>query len=114
VYGSSSITASVSTTPPYKNPDHDTKYNGKGGEKMFVSGIKDYKVMTKCTFCVHRLAKGLEPACANICPVNAITFGDLDDPNSVLSDLISKNEHFVLKEHLGTKPKVFYITRRRR
>jgi molybdopterin-containing oxidoreductase family iron-sulfur binding subunit len=89
VYGAGSISSAVGATPTYKNPDHENKYAGKGGQKMYVSGIKEYKVVTKCTFCVHRLAKGLEPSCANVCPVNAITFGDLDDPNSVLSDLIS-------------------------
>jgi DMSO reductase iron-sulfur subunit len=33
-------------------------------------------VMTKCTFCNHRLQEGLEPACAALCPTGALSFGD--------------------------------------
>jgi molybdopterin-containing oxidoreductase family iron-sulfur binding subunit len=114
LYGAGAWSDGITEEVPYKNPDHDKKYGGNGGQ-MLVSGNPPYKkVMTKCTFCVHRIAKGLEPACANVCPVNAITFGDLDDPNSMVSGLIAKNESHVLKPHLGTRPKVHYITRRSR
>jgi len=36
-------------------------------------------------------------------------FGDLDDPNSEISELLRTREHFVLKGHIGTKPKLFYL-----
>jgi DMSO reductase iron-sulfur subunit len=32
--------------------------------------------MEKCTFCIHRLEEGLEPACAALCPTGALKFGD--------------------------------------
>jgi Fe-S-cluster-containing dehydrogenase component len=35
-------------------------------------------VMTKCTFCDHRLAQGLEPACVTACPTGALGRGDLE------------------------------------
>lgn len=78
-------------------------------------------VVEKCTFCVHRIDKGLEiglipgedreatPACVNICPVGARTFGDMKNPNSLVSQLLANNPTFILREELGTEPSVFYI-----
>ncbi len=36
----------------------------------------------KCTFCIHRVVKGKDPACVSECPTKALTFGDLNDPKS--------------------------------
>jgi Fe-S-cluster-containing dehydrogenase component len=78
-------------------------------------------VVEKCTFCIHRIDQGLEnglipgvdpeatPACVNICPVNARSFGDLKDPNSKVSLLIKENPTIVLREEFGTQPSVYYI-----
>jgi len=78
-------------------------------------------VIEKCTFCVHRIdagiAKGLvpgedreaTPACVNICPVGARTFGNLKDPNSNISQLIESNPTLRLRDDLGTDTSVYYI-----
>lgn len=78
-------------------------------------------VVEKCTFCVHRIDRGLPqglvpgidraatPACVNICPVQARLFGDLNDPNSPASLAIANNPTFRLREDLGTEPNVYYI-----
>lgn len=78
-------------------------------------------VVEKCTFCIHRidagLAKGLmpgddreaTPACVNICPVGARTFGNLKDPNSEVSQLIASNPTLRLRDDLGTDTSVYYI-----
>ena len=88
-------------------------------------------VVEKCTFCTHRVRKkridaelqGREmqdaelqrlPACAQACPAEAIVFGDMNDPESLVSRLSKSSRVFRLLEHLGTRPKVFYLARERR
>ncbi|MCL4313897.1 MAG: 4Fe-4S dicluster domain-containing protein [Actinobacteria bacterium] len=65
----------------------------------------------KCTFCAHRVDRGLLPACVTSCPTHARVFGDKNDPTSEVSKLISTTPTTVLKEDLGTHPQVFYINR---
>ena len=62
----------------------------------------------KCTFCYHRVVKGLLPACVEVCPSGARIFGDLRARNSPLSRFLRFNEIQVLKGHLNTEPKVYY------
>ncbi|MDF1499760.1 MAG: 4Fe-4S dicluster domain-containing protein [Anaerolineales bacterium] len=78
-------------------------------------------VVEKCTFCVQRIDDGLErgmipgvdreatPACVNICPVGARTFGDLRDPDSPASRTIAGNPTQRLRNDLGTETSVYYI-----
>jgi phenylacetyl-CoA:acceptor oxidoreductase subunit 1 len=78
-------------------------------------------VATKCTFCVDRidagLAKGLKPgvdpeatpACVNACSSLALAFGDGDDPQSNVSQLLAESQHFRMHEELGTAPGFFYL-----
>lgn len=85
-------------------------------------------VVEKCTFCHHRIRKvryqaraegrGLRdeelvrlPACAQICPAGAITFGDFNDDKSTVSILKRHLQAFVLLPELGTRPKVTYLSR---
>jgi Fe-S-cluster-containing dehydrogenase component/formate-dependent nitrite reductase membrane component NrfD len=67
------------------------------------------KTAAKCHFCAHRVEAGLEPACVVVCPTEAITAGDLDDPRSKISQLVSISRLTVRKPEQGTKPKLFYI-----
>jgi molybdopterin-containing oxidoreductase family iron-sulfur binding subunit len=74
-------------------------------------------VVEKCTFCIHRIDAGLmpgkdreaTPACVNICPVGARTFGNLKDENSKVSQLIATNPTLRLRDDLGTDTSVYYI-----
>ncbi len=64
----------------------------------------------KCTFCIHRVEQGLKPACVSVCPTHCMHFGDLDDPNSDVSQLLASRNHHVLMPDAGTKPRIFYLT----
>ena len=74
---------------------------------IFINEEKE--VAEKCDFCVHRTEVGLEPACADSCPSQAIQFGDLADPNDPISLKIKAKGAKPWKESAGTKPSVFYI-----
>lgn len=63
----------------------------------------------KCQFCIHRLNAGMLPACVTTCIGNATFFGDLNDPESLVSELKSSPRVTRLKEDLGTQPKVYYL-----
>ncbi|OGO16819.1 MAG: hypothetical protein A2Z14_07030 [Chloroflexi bacterium RBG_16_48_8] len=78
-------------------------------------------VVEKCTFCNHRIDPALEkglvpgehleatPACVNVCPVGARTFGDMNDPDSNISHVLKENPTLQLREELGTNASVYYI-----
>ena len=63
----------------------------------------------KCHFCLHRLEAGQLPMCATTCIGRATYFGDHNDPDSLVSELIAKNNTHTLLPHKGTSPRVFYI-----
>jgi Fe-S-cluster-containing dehydrogenase component len=72
-------------------------------------------VVEKCNFCHGRLHAAQEngsddytPACAEACPTQAITFGDLADPSSEVAHLSREASTFRLLPKLGTEPKVYY------
>ena len=62
----------------------------------------------KCHFCAHRTERGLAPACAVICPTEAIIPGDFDDPESVVSRMTRELDLGVRKPEAGTRPNVRY------
>jgi Fe-S-cluster-containing dehydrogenase component len=69
----------------------------------------EQKVTDKCTFCYHRVKRGLQPACVLACPTDARVFGDVNDKNSEVYRLLEENRVAVLKPEEGTFPRVFYI-----
>ncbi len=99
-------------TPPFNlqlNPDVTPREKG---------------VMEKCSFCVQRIAEGkarakvenrkvvdgeIAPACAQTCPTKAIVFGDLKDPDSLVSKLARDRRTYRVLEALNTEPGVYYL-----
>ncbi len=66
------------------------------------------KTADKCTLCYHRIKKGLDPACMEICPTGSRIYGDLNDKNSDLVRYLKENVTRILKPHLNTGAKLFY------
>ena len=94
-------------SPPYANPDLGGRF---GEESRPIAGGNHHKgVVEKCTFCVHRVEKGLLPACVANCPAFALYFGDLDDPESTVSKLLKEKKSFRLEEEFNTQPRVHYV-----
>jgi len=63
----------------------------------------------KCHFCLHRLEVGQLPQCVSTCIGRATYFGDSSDPDSLVTELVTRNNVQTLLPHKGTKPRVFYI-----
>jgi molybdopterin-containing oxidoreductase family iron-sulfur binding subunit len=86
--------------------------------------VRGVGVMEKCTFCVQRINEGkyraknkgeavedgaIRTACQQACPAQAISFGDLNDPESKIARMhASKRAFFVLEEY-NVKPNVAYL-----
>ncbi len=67
------------------------------------------KIIQKCFFCDHRVDKGVEPACVETCLGRARIFGDINNPDSEIAQILATNPVTTLKPALGTEPHVFYI-----
>lgn len=78
-------------TERYQNPDVPLRPKG---------------VVEKCLYCVHRLPV---PACVQACSSGARYFGDLDDPDSEVSQLARSPRAVRLLEDLGTEPNCIYL-----
>ena len=73
--------------------------------------IRSKGVVEKCTFCVHRLDNGLQPACVEACQKEghmAMLFGDLNDPNSEIAKRVRAVKTQTIRSDLGLKPHVHY------
>ena len=83
-------------------------------------------VMEKCTFCIHKIKEGrnkvklegrtlkdgdVKTACQIACPTDALIFGDMNDPNSRLSQSFKEERAYGLLEEWGAKPSVRYMTK---
>jgi Fe-S-cluster-containing dehydrogenase component len=70
--------------------------------------IGDPHVADSCDFCAERIDSGQLPYCVESCPMDALVFGDLDEPKSEVRKLIDLKNAQPLNQKFKTKPKVFY------
>jgi MoCo/4Fe-4S cofactor protein with predicted Tat translocation signal len=86
--------------------------------------IRSRGVMEKCTYCVQRINQArvdaktadrpmadgdVVTACQQACPAEAIVFGDLNMPESKVSQLVAQQRNYRLLEDLGSRPRTTYL-----
>lgn len=92
------------------NPKNDIKCIEACPYKAFQINPKTHKA-EGCTLCFPIISKGLEPACVRACEGGCLTFGNLKDPNSLISKKLKEagTRAFTLKPEKRTKPSIWYI-----
>ncbi len=62
----------------------------------------------KCTLCYHRITKGLQTACVEVCPTKSRMLGDLKNPKDPIHEFIRSHQVQVLKPQMATGSKTYY------
>ncbi len=75
-----------------------------GARSIHPDGYAD-----KCVFCLHRVDRGLQPACAANCPTQSLTFGDVNDSSSGIAKLLRARQSKQLDPEAGTKPNLYFL-----
>lgn len=115
----------------FDNDNFDFHFNNDLG-KMVINPdvtVRSRGVMEKCTFCVQRIQEGkltakkerrrplpdeIQTACAQACPTDAIIFGDLNNPESTISQILEtefEGRAFQVLEEINTRPQISYLTK---
>ncbi len=109
------------------------EYNGRvsPSEKLVQNPdvtVRSRGVMEKCTYCIQRINAArisaelehrkirdgeIVPACAQVCPVEAISFGDMNDPRSRLMRLKGSPLNYWMLGELNTQPRTSYLAKLR-
>ena len=122
----------------YFGPLGTNEYKTEGGELKAMQSNPDVTVrmrgvMEKCTYCVQRIQSAkiaqkvkakdsndihvpdglVRVACQNACSTEAITFGDISDPESAVSKAKANDRDYALLGYLNTRPRTTYLARLR-
>ena len=88
--------------------------------------VRERGVVEKCTLCVQRIQEKkleakledrplrdgeVQPACVQSCPSGALVFGNMNDPDSEVSELKREERNYHLLEQLHTLPSIGYLTK---
>lgn len=115
----------------FDNDNFDYNFNNDLG-KMVINPdvtVRSRGVIEKCSMCVHLIQEAKLKAkkerrrvtdddvavvCGSSCPTNAITFGDMNDPESKISKLLAVEQEgraFHMLEEINVRPQVSYLTK---
>jgi MoCo/4Fe-4S cofactor protein with predicted Tat translocation signal len=88
--------------------------------------VRSRGVMEKCTYCVQRINHAkinaeeqnrvvrdgeILTACQQVCPADAIVFGNINDKSSQVAKLKAESREYKLLEVLNTRPRTSYLAR---
>ncbi len=104
---------------------YDSNFEGPESNQLNPDvSLREKGIMEKCTMCMQRIRRGkdtakdegrdvedgeIQPACAQTCPTNAITFGNINDHESKVHELVHSGRMIRLFEDKGTHPSVMYL-----
>jgi Fe-S-cluster-containing dehydrogenase component/anaerobic selenocysteine-containing dehydrogenase len=111
-----------------QNPEYDYTMESPMGRMVLNPEVtvRSRGVMEKCSMCIQRIQSAktaalqaqrsvrdgdIQTACQQVCPTQAIVFGDLKDPNSHASQLRRNQRYYHVLEDLGTLPNVGYLAK---
>ena len=88
--------------------------------------VRSRGVMEKCSYCIQRIREvnkrvniekrkiqegEIVTACQQACPANAITFGNISDPESAVSKSKKSDRRYEMLAELNVKPRTSYLGR---
>ena len=115
----------------YQTDEYDFQFNNDLG-RMVINPevtVRSRGVMEKCSMCIQRIQAGkleakkekrrpkdgeIQVACAQSCPTDAITFGDINDETSEITKLLNaerKGRAFGVIEEINVKPNISYLVK---
>jgi len=115
----------------FDNDNFDYHFNNDLGKMVLNPDVtvRSRGVIEKCSFCVQRIQEGkltakkerrrplpdeIQSACAQACPTNAIIFGDMNNPESTISQILEKEttgRAFHVLEEINVRPQISYLTK---